>query len=214
MIRLFSGMKTFSESVYPKKEHLFTKLAEGQSPHTLFITCSDSRIDPNLITQTDPGEIFVIRNAGNLVPSYKGSGGAEEAAIEFALEGLGVENIVVCGHAYCGAMEALQGKADLTKFPAVKEWLKNAHKTKKRMEEKNLTDPIGCIGENVLVQIENLKTHPTVVKRLDEGKLNLFAWVYNFEKGDASYYHKEYAKFISSREFRNIGEREIEKFSL
>jgi len=211
MVRLFSGLKKFSEFVYPKKEHLFSKLAQGQSPHTLFITCSDSRIDPSLITQTEPGELFVIRNAGNLVPAHDGSGRGEEAAIEFALEGLGVENIVVCGHSHCGAMEALSGKIDLKNFPSVKEWLKTAHKTKKRVEEKKAT----CsISENVLVQIENLKTHPTVAARLAAGRLNIFAWVYDFTKGDVSFFHRDRKKFVSSKEFRGIGEKEIESFSL
>ena len=214
MIRLFSGLKNFSEFIYPKKQHLFAKLVKGQSPHTLFITCSDSRIDPSLITQTEPGELFVIRNAGNLIPVHDGAGRGEEAAIEFALEGLGVENIVVCGHSHCGAMEALSGKIDMTNFPSVKEWLKNASKTKKKMEQKKLSTTTCSSSENVLIQIENLKTHPTVAARLAAGKLNIFAWVYDFTKGDVSFFHRDRKKFVSSKEFRGIGEKEIESFSL
>ncbi|MFM8314687.1 MAG: carbonic anhydrase, partial [Deltaproteobacteria bacterium] len=104
MKNLLPGLRKFSESEFKNKQSLFETLSKGQSPHTLLITCSDSRIDPNLITQTEPGEIFVVRNAGNIVPPFGSSLGGEEAAIEFAIDGLKVTNVVVCGHSHCGAM--------------------------------------------------------------------------------------------------------------
>ena len=103
--QLVAGVHNFQGNVFQNQQELFSKLARGQSPETLFVTCSDSRIDPNLITQTEPGDLFVLRNAGNIVPAYSGTAGGEVATIEFAVTGLGVKQIVVCGHSHCGAIK-------------------------------------------------------------------------------------------------------------
>ena len=195
MQKLVEGLHKFQSEVFTPRRDFFTSLARGQHPETLFITCSDSRIAPNLITQTDPGELFILRNAGNIVPAFTEDGVAcgEAATIEFALEGLGVSSIVVCGHTACGAMKALLDPAPLEGMPAVRQWLTHAEPTRKRVLENYADRDPSTLGtlmveENVLTQIENLHTLPVVKKRILEGKLALYAWVYKIETGDVFQY--------------------------
>ncbi|MEZ4750451.1 MAG: carbonic anhydrase [Bdellovibrionota bacterium] len=161
MKELLTGINKFSKQVHPKKTDLFKKLETGQQPHTLFITCSDSRIDPSLITQTEPGEIFIVRNAGNIVPPYGASRGGEEATIEYAVDGLKVRNIVVCGHSHCGAMSALLDKNLVSKMPAVSKWLEHAESTLRRVQTGEVSVD-EAVKTNTRVQVDNLKTHPSV----------------------------------------------------
>ena len=119
MQRLVDGVQRFQTNVFSAQRHLFERLAEGQNPLALFITCSDSRINPNLITQTEPGELFILRNAGNIVPPYGASRGGEEGSIEYAVSVLGVEDIIVCGHSHCGAMSALLDPAPRAHVPEI-----------------------------------------------------------------------------------------------
>ena len=104
MQKLLEGLHHFQQNIFSSQRELFERLAKGQSPETLFITCSDSRINPNLLTQTQPGELFILRNAGNIIPPYGAANGGEGATIEYAVAVLGVKDIIVCGHAHCGAM--------------------------------------------------------------------------------------------------------------
>ena len=134
--QLVAGVHRFKHEVFREQRELFERLAEGQSPQTLFITCSDSRIDPNLITHTDPGDLFVLRNAGNIVPAYGATSGGEVATIEFAVTGLGVSDIVVCGHSHCGAMKGLLHPEYLTEMPAVVEFLHHAEATRRIVKSK------------------------------------------------------------------------------
>ncbi len=214
MINLLPGLRKFSEQVFPEHQKLFESLSQGQNPHTLMITCSDSRIDPNLVTQTNPGEIFVVRNAGNIIPSFGASKGGEEAAIEFAVEGLGVRNIVICGHYKCGAMAALMGKIDLESLPSVKRWLTHAQSTKRRLA--HLPDPTinQIVEENVLVQSENLRTHPSVSAALKSGRAHIFGWVYNFEVGLMMLYDPANKKFLASTEVKKEIEKNTLRFAL
>ena len=214
MRNLIDGIQDFSKNVFPNKIKLFQELAEGQKPHTLLITCSDSRIDPNLITQTEPGELFVLRNAGNIVPPYGASKGGEEASIEFAIEGLGVKNIVVCGHSKCGAMAALLGKADTSQLPATKLWLDYAAATKKRMTNTSADEHIRCTEENVLVQIQNLKTHPAVSLALAKGKIQIFAWVYHFESGNVHMYQNKIGKYVPVADLKTDQDKHPDLFCL
>ncbi|MGR9106704.1 MAG: carbonic anhydrase, partial [Gammaproteobacteria bacterium] len=171
-----------------------------QSPEALFITCSDSRIDPNLLTQTEPGELFILRNAGNLVPPYGDQPGSEAATIEFAVAGLGVEDIIVCGHSHCGAMKGLLEPPPERDFPALTRWLSHAETTRRIVREKyrerdqtqllNLT-----IQENVLAQMENLRTHPVVASGLSCGRIKLHGWVYKFETGEVFGFDPSTAQF-------------------
>jgi carbonic anhydrase len=188
MQKLIEGFHHFQHSVFSSRRELFERLAKGQSPDALFITCSDSRINPNLITQTEPGELFIMRNAGNLVPAYGASSGGEAATVEFAVAGLGVRDIIVCGHSQCGAMKGLLEPSIVSEMPSVASWLGHAESTRRVVREnyKQLEGPqllSACVQENVLAQIENLKTHPAVAARLARGELNLHAWVYKIETG-------------------------------
>ena len=125
MDSIYAGIRAFQKQVYPEKAELFQELAGGQKPGLLLITCSDSRIDPALITQTEPGEVFVIRNAGNIVPPWgEGTASGEAGTIEYAIEALGVQHIAVCGHSHCGAMAAVRNPSSAEGLPAVSSWLR------------------------------------------------------------------------------------------
>jgi carbonic anhydrase len=190
MKKLIRGLREFKSNYFSTHQELFEHLSHGQKPRVLFITCSDSRIVPNLITQTEPGEIFVIRNAGNIIPPFGAANGGEGAAVEYAIHALGIEQIIVCGHSHCGAMKGLLqiGKLE-EEMPLVYEWLRHADATRRLVQEnyqgysKDELLEI-AIAENVLTQIENLKTYPVVHSRLYQGKLQIFGWIYLIETGE------------------------------
>jgi carbonic anhydrase len=188
MQKLVNGVHSFQREVFGSQRELFARLARGQEPIALFITCSDARINPHLLTQADPGDLFILRNAGNIVPPYSGHTGGEAATIEFAVAGLKVRDIIVCGHSQCGAMKGLLHREQISDLPAVEAWLSHAEATRRIMLEKyaSLSGPellTATVEENVLVQIENLRTHPSVAAALSAGRLNLHAWVYKIETG-------------------------------
>ncbi|MER7515642.1 carbonic anhydrase [Streptomyces sp. NPDC126499] len=161
----------------------FAHLAQGQSPEVLFITCADSRVVPSLITGARPGELFELRTAGNIVPPYGSATPTGEAAtIEYAVEVLGVEHIVVCGHSHCGAVGAVVRREDLTAVPAVRDWLAYA------AEEPRSSDPgdpevAEAVQGHVLAQLERLRTYPAVERRLRAGELRLHGWYYEVHTG-------------------------------
>jgi len=199
--KLLAGVRQFQGQVFASQRDLFHKLAEGQSPDTLFITCSDSRIDPNLITQTDPGDLFVLRNAGNIIPAYTPNGGGEIATIEFAVTGLNVTHIIVCGHSHCGAMKGLLDPASLEEMPSVAEFLRHSDATRRILQAKYKKGSKAgrleiAVQENVLTQLENLQTHPAVAAGLAMGTLTLHAWVYEFETGGVYGYDSTAAQFV------------------
>ncbi len=205
--QLVAGVHHFKRQVFRQQRELFARLAGGQSPQTLFITCSDSRIDPNLITHTDPGDLFVVRNAGNIIPAYTAASGGEIASIEFAVAGLAVSDIVVCGHSHCGAMKGLLHPEYLTEMPAVAQWLTHAEATRRIVKSKYgqlaPSDQLDvAIEENVLVQIENLQTHPAVALALAEGKLKLHGWVYDIATGEVYAYDDSAEQFVPLGEVR------------
>ena len=200
MQKLLQGIHHFQDNVFSSQRELFERLAEGQHPDALFITCSDSRINPNLITQTEPGELFIIRNAGNIVPPYGAANGGEGATIEFAVVGLGIQHIIVCGHSHCGAMKGLLHPESLTGLPMMAAWLGHAEATRRIAQQKYADRPAEAllnvaIQENVLVQLENLRTHPAVAAALAGGKLKLHAWVYKIETGQVFAYDPERGQF-------------------
>lgn len=200
MHKLAQGVHKFQREVFGDHEALFQKLADGQAPHTLFITCSDSRINPNLLTQTAPGEIFIIRNAGNIVPSWGAPVGGEAATIEYALAALGVEHIVVCGHSGCGAMKAVVDPSTTENLPAVRQWLAHAETTRRILAENYPDTPQEelisiATQENVLSQLENLRTHPSVAVKIAKGKLALHGWVYKIATGEVFAYDREEGQF-------------------
>ncbi|MEU3937500.1 carbonic anhydrase [Streptomyces sp. NPDC029044] len=164
----------------------YRKLAEGQYPEALFITCSDSRVIPAMITGARPGEIFELRNAGNIVPPYGRPGASGEAAtIEYALEVLGVQDIVVCGHSHCGAMGALKSGDDLSALPGVDAWLRIARPELTSVLETAPDDPsLPEVSQgNVVNQLAALRSYPVVRQRLDSGRLRLHGWYYEVDTG-------------------------------
>jgi carbonic anhydrase len=201
MRNLVEGIHHFQNQVFEEHKELFERLHEGQAPSTLFITCSDSRIVPNLFTQTGPGELFTLRNAGNIVPPYGASNGGESPTIEYAVSVLGVTHIVVCGHSQCGAVKALLEPETVAGMPAIANWLQQAEATRRIITE-NYSHMTGdgllnvAIQENVLVQIENLETHPCVRARLGRGQLMLHAWVYKIETGQVFALSEKERRFL------------------
>jgi carbonic anhydrase len=193
MRKLIRGLREFKDNHFPSHLELFEKLEMGQKPRVLFITCSDSRIDPNLLTKADVGELFIMRNAGNIIPPY-GSLSGEGATIEYAIQSLEIEQVIVCGHTHCGAMNGLLKLDHLREeMPIVYEWLKLAEGTRRLVKEnynhltnKELLEITSA--ENVLTQIDHLKTYPIVRSRLYQGRLNIYGWVYNLETGEVLAY--------------------------
>lgn len=201
MQKLIEGIHHFQSNLFTSQRALFERLADGQYPDALFITCSDSRINPNLITQTQPGDLFILRNAGNIIPPYGAANGGEGATIEFAVAGLGVEDIIVCGHSHCGAVKGLLQPETLKDMPAVAEWLAHAEATRRIVREaygdrEGAALMTTAIEENVLVQLENLRTHPSVAAGLARGKVKLHAWVYKIETGQVFAYDPERGQFV------------------
>ena len=201
MQKLVEGIHQFQNDIFSSKQGLFEGLANGQHPLALFITCSDSRINPNLLTQTEPGELFILRNAGNIVPPYGAVQGGEAATIEYAVSVLGVKDIIICGHSHCGAMGGLLDQSQLAKLPAVRSWLGHAESTHRIIEENypHITDPTArltaTVEENVLVQLEHLRTHPTVAAALGRDALNVHGWVYKFETGQVFGFDPQQSQF-------------------
>lgn len=201
MQKIREGFHKFQEGYVASRHEFFQALAGGQKPMALFITCSDSRIDPNLITQTEPGELFVVRNAGNIVPPYGAANGGEGATIEYAVGALNIPDIIVCGHSHCGAMGALLKPESAKELPQVSAWLSHAEATRRIIRDnyQHLSDQAlltATVEENALVQIENLRTHPVVAARLAAGKLRLHAWVYKIETGEVFAYNPAKREFL------------------
>ncbi len=198
MTHLHDGFRRYRDEVHPEYKGLFEQLAEGQRPATLMIACSDSRIVPDLFTQAQPGELFVIRNAGNIVPRYEAIGGGEAAAIEYAVRVLKVSNIIVCGHSHCGAMHGLLHRDALTDMPMVYRWLDHAEAARPAMTA-DPDDPEvmnETIRSNVLAQLDNLQTHPCVQEAVERGDLTLHGWLYIFESGELYEYIAKEEAFV------------------
>ncbi|CAL9271748.1 Carbonic anhydrase 1 [Streptomyces sp. SudanB5_2050] len=178
---LTEGVTRFQRDVFPAKAELFAHLATHHTPHTLFIGCSDARVVPELITGTEPGDLFVIRTAGNLVPAYTPEADGITASIEYAVTALGVKDIVVCGHSACGAMTALAEGHDLSGAPAVATWLRHADASVARTVAGG--DVPALVRQNVLAQLANLATHPSVAKASAQGKVTVRGWVFDIPTG-------------------------------
>ena len=194
MKKLIRGLDNFRKGYVSEHQELLEQLSHGQKPRVLFIACSDSRVAPNLITNTDIGELFIIRNAGNIIPPYGAANGGEGGTIEYAINALGIEQVIVCGHSHCGAMKGLLKLNKLQKdMPLVYDWLKHAESTRRLVKENysNLTEEEfieTLVAENVLIQIDNLKTYPIIRARLHQKKLKIYAWIYQIETGEVLAY--------------------------
>ena len=207
MQRLIEGIHQFQTEDFLPMQGLFEQLAKGQQPESLFITCSDSRIDPNLLTRSRPGDLFILRNAGNIVPPHAAGNGGEAATIEFAVAALGVKDIIICGHSHCGAMQGLLHPEQVASLPAVSSWLSHAETTR-RIVRDNYSHLDGdrlltaTVEENVLVQLENMRTLPAVASRLVEGDLHLHGWVYKIETGEVFAYDLASGQFVPLAEYK------------
>jgi carbonic anhydrase len=199
MNRLFKGYMKFREEDFQSHRELFKELGRSQQPHTLFIGCSDSRVVPNLITQTHPGELFIIRNVANIVPPYRITEEyvATTSAVEYAVQELKVDSIVVCGHSNCGGCAAMNmSEEQLVHMPHVRKWLAVSKEVKGRVdrlmqgdsaeEREWLTEQV-----NILVQMRNLLTYPYIRSRYEEGKLNIYGWYYIIETSEIYNFNDE-----------------------
>lgn len=190
MNSLIQGIATFQGSVFPGQRQMYQQLVrDGQHPSALIIACADSRVAPEHITQAGPGELFVCRNAGNIVPPASDVVGGVSSAIEYAVVALGVRDIVVCGHSDCGAMKGLMNRDLLKRMPAVAAWLRHADAAERIVceaypEGMDARDRHHALAlENVVVQLANLRTHPSVAAALAKGALRLHGWFFEIETG-------------------------------
>ena len=207
MQRLIAGVHRFRNDEFGRYRALFRKLSQdGQNPHTLFITCSDSRVLAELITQSKPGDLFVVKNVGNIVPpaSAVGSTNSTAAAIEFAVDVLKVSDVVVCGHSQCGAMDALLGGlAQPDALPHLSGWLEIARPVREVLarDYQHLTEPTArataAAEENVLFALENLRSYPCVQHRLAGGSLHLHGWFFKIDSAELFAYDPESRQFAS-----------------
>ena len=214
MKRLIDGALRFQGEIYLEHRDLFRELATGQQPEALLITCSDSRVVPDLIVQAKPGDVFICRNAGNIAPPYSDVNGGVTATIEYAVSVLNVSHIIVCGHSDCGAMKALLHPEKLQGLPSVKSWLHHAQRAEVVVRENHpeLDDAArldALIEENVLAQLDNLRTHPCVASRLKSGTLSLHGWVYDIESGQIRVSTNQSAFLPMSQMIRNEEEKAL-----
>ncbi len=201
MQKLVKGIHSFRNGYFASHRQLFEQLAtSGQKPETLFITCSDSRVVPNLITDAAPGELFIIRNVGNVVPGADLPGGTA-AAIQYAVEVLNVENIIICGHTQCGAVQAILNPEATEKLAYVKRWLAQTERVRKVIEERYADlgpeeRAIAAVQENVLHQLENLRAYPFIAERLEAGKIAISGWVFEIARGEIYDYDPATCEFL------------------
>lgn len=201
MTRIIQGVFDFQQRVFASKRALYASLRDGQRPLALFITCADSRIDPNLLTQTEPGELFVLRNAGNVVPPADAPVNGEGATIEYAVRHLRVRDIILCGHSQCGAMQGLASPEAVAELPHVRNWLNLGRESVARAKQlaphaegAELLQRV--VEKNVLVQMQNLQTYSAVRDSVLAGHLRLHAWVYGIENGQVTAYDPECKCFV------------------
>lgn len=204
MKAIIDGFLKFQKNAFPERVKLFKDLANQQAPKALFISCSDSRLVPELVTQREPGDLFVIRNAGNIVPSYGPEPGGVSASVEYAVAGLKVADIVICGHSDCGAMTAIATCTCLDHMPAVAGWLRYADSAKVVNEARQHADQpskvASMVRENVIAQLANIQTHPSVRLALEEGRVNLHGWIYDIETGHIDAFDGSTGTFVSLAE--------------
>ncbi len=206
MKKLITGIVEFRRKLLPDYRKTFAKLALGQSPDTLFISCSDSRVAVNVFASTDPGDLFVIRNVGNMVPKCgcdgeRTSDQSVPAAIEFALTSLNVTSIVICGHSECGAMHALTEGIEKVEGEHLKGWLKHGEDSVKELAERpefaiTLSKRNQLSQLNVLTQLNHLRTYPMVQQRLAAGTLTLHGWWFELSNADVYAYEESLGQFV------------------
>jgi carbonic anhydrase len=196
-------MREYRKNVFPPRRAQLEELTSGQRPSTLFITCSDSRILPHMLTQTEPGELFVLRNAGNLVPPATAALSGEAATVEYAVQALRVEDVIVCGHSHCGAIAGLLRPELVEGLSAVEHWLGHAERVCREIAEQHLTGEgdddllTTAIKANVVVQLNHLRTYPAMAAAEACGEVRLHGCFYRFETGEVTVFDEARHKFTS-----------------
>lgn len=198
--KLKQGILKFQRDIYATRKAEYEVAATTpQKPHTLLITCADSRIDPEMITQSGPGEIFVTRNVGNMVPAYGEMVGGVSAVIEYAVDALGVQHVAIMGHSDCGAMKGLLSPEALHQMPTVETWLRNgtaALRVAESLDTRRGKDLLPTVTEqNVLLQLQHLKTHPSVAAGIARNALTVSGWIYDIGHGEVSVFNEETHSF-------------------
>lgn len=205
MKKLVNGIVEFRKNIRPGYQETFARLALGQSPDSLFIACSDSRVVPNLFASTDPGDLFVIRNVGNLIPccgddGHSSADESEAAAIELAILNLKVSNIIVCGHSECAAMNAIHLGRENVAAPNLRAWLRHGEVPMEKRSNPLPSEALSPANQlsqlNVLHQIDNLKTYPVVRERLEQGKLRMHAWWFELRTAEVYAYEEDAGRFV------------------
>jgi carbonic anhydrase len=200
LTRITQGVTRFQTEVFPAQRAMFERLRSGQDPLALFLTCADSRVNPNLVTQTEPGEIFIERNPGNMVPTYVEFVGGVTAGVEYAMLVLKVPLIIICGHTDCGVMKALMEPGSVHGMPGVQTWMSHGEMARTRMLRQlpvaSREEQLQRLTEfNVLDQIEHLLTHPSVRRRLRYGEIEIRGWVYDIGSGSIREHNPTTGKF-------------------
>jgi len=201
MERLIEGYKHFLKDVFPRRRDQFHLLAEMQAPEWLFITCSDSRVVPDLILGTGPGDLFITRNAGNVVPIGSGDVDGVTATIEYAVEVLKVKHAILCGHSDCGALKAALDRKGLENLPKARRWLSHVEAAFSHRQPPNPADGehaelAALIRGNVVAQLLNLKAQPSVAQAVAHGKLTVHGWYYDILSGCIEQYDEEMRRFL------------------
>lgn len=201
MQKLVAGYRKFRTEIFPARQEEFAKLERGQKPRALFITCSDSRIVPDLLFQTSPGELFICRNAGNIVPAHGDHNGGVSATLEYAVRALEVKHVIVCGHTDCGVMRGLLHPEKVAAMRNVASWLSYGERARAvvdhvcgQLEEEEKV--VELARQNVLAQLDNVRTHPSVAARLAARTLEIHGWLLELHKGSVEAWSSELGRFI------------------
>jgi carbonic anhydrase len=208
MRNVLEGLTLFQRIAYPRHKELFERLAKNQTPQAVFIACSDSRVVPNLLLQAEPGDLFIIRNAGNIVPPAGSSYGGTTASLEYAIVALGIRDVILCGHSNCGAMQGVLHPERLERMPAVRQWVSYADLARRAAVEAhpgadNETLLERVVDYNVIAQVRNLLTFPFVRPLVEKNELEIYGWVYDIGSGRVK------GLDATGRRFAPLGESEM-----
>ena len=193
--------RVLRDEFFQRERDLLAQLAhEGQKPRIMFVGCSDSRVIPEWLAGARPGDLFVVRNVANIIPPYGTAHVSMGAAIEFAVDRLRVEHLIVCGHTDCGGIKALDRPPALTAEPSIAGWLKFARPAQKKADARGTVGGDrhqAIVEENVLLQLENLQTHPAVRDALAHQQIELHGWVYDLASRQIRYYDPAQRRFVA-----------------
>lgn len=206
MRKLLNGLADFQDKITQSEREKFANLALGQKPDALMLACSDSRVAPNVFASTDPGDLFVVRNVGNMVSPCDDSGFsvgdvAEAAALEFAVSALQVRDIIICGHSECGAMLAVYEGLEKIHLPNLRDWLANGTEALTQFRNGASLDrslsPVNQISQlNVLAQVQHIRSYPYVERRIEAGDLRVHAWWFDIAKAKVSIFSEDHGRYL------------------